>query len=137
MRGKWFGVFALLVAVFAVGTAGVAVAKKKPKPVKTSIKASATYSQSTMRDTYTGTLSSPKAACKAHRKVVFQQKQQGKDLVNLASTRTDSSGAWTIPNQEVIASLSSFTYVTAPQKKVGSKLCKQASTFVNKSTITP
>ncbi len=115
----------------------MAVAKKKPKPVKTTITASATFSQSTMRDTYKGTVSSPKAACKAHRKVVFQQKQQSKGLVNLASTRTDSSGAWTIPNQELIASLSSFTYVTVNQKKVGSKLCKQASTFVNKSTITP
>jgi hypothetical protein len=136
MRSKRLGVLVMLIALFAVGTAAVAVAKK-PKPVKTGIKVSATYSQSTMRDTYTGTLSSPKAACKKHRKVIFQQKQQGKDLVNLASTRTDSSGAWTIPNQELVASVSSFTYVTAPQKKVGSKLCKQAQTFVNKSTITP
>ena len=136
MRSKRLGVLMMLIALFAVGTAAVAVAKK-PKPVKTGIKVSATYSQSTMRDTYTGTLSSPKAACKKHRKVIFQQKQQGKDLVNLASTRTDSSGAWTIPNQELVASVSSFTYVTAPQKKVGSKLCKQAQTFVNKSTITP
>jgi ribosomal protein S19 len=137
MRSKWFGVFALLIAVFAVGTTGLAVAKKKPKPVKTSVTVSATLSQSTGRDTYTGTVSSPKAVCEKHRKVIFQQKQIGKDLVNLASTRTDSKGAWTIPNQELVASLGSFTYVTVNPKKVGSKLCKQVTTFVNKSTPGP
>jgi hypothetical protein len=137
MHSRRFGIFALLIAVLAVGTAGVAVAKKKPKPVKTSIKVSATFSQSTMRDTYTGTVSSPKAACKAHRKVLFQQKQQSKGYVTLASTRTDSSGAYTIPNQQLIASVSSFTYMAAKQKKVGSKLCKEARTFVNKSTPAP
>jgi hypothetical protein len=137
MRSKRLGVLVMLIALFAVGTAGVAVAKKQPKPVKTTITASATFSQSTSRDTYTGTVSSPKAACKAHRKVLFQQKQQSKGYVTLASTRTDSSGAYTIPNQQLIASVSSFTYMAAKQKKVGSKLCKEARTFVNKSTIIP
>jgi hypothetical protein len=136
MRSKRLGVLVMLVALFAVGTAGVAVAKK-PKPVKSTITVSATYSTSAMSDTYTGTVSSPKAACKAHRKVLFQQRQQSKGFITVASARTDSSGAYTIPNQKLIASVTSFTYMTAKPKKVGSKLCKEAQTFVNKSTITP
>jgi hypothetical protein len=128
MRSKWFGVFALLIAVFAVGTTGLAVAKKKPKTVKTSLTAEGTNSASTHQLGFSGSVSSPKSGCVAHRKILFQQKAHASPtsksgLTTVAATKADSKGDWSLTNGP-IAVPANPVFVVAKTKKLGSKVCK-------------